>query len=1135
MNSLLLWFGALLAAVLAALFAVPHFVDWNLYRGQFEAEATRLLGREVRVAGSVAVAILPSPRMSLGRVRIADVPARPGELPGEPILRAERIELGLGISGLLRGDLDIKTVEVVKPELRLTVQADGRGNWQSLGVERAALPIMPNGFSIGSVAISQGQVVLVAGQSGRELLAAGNISGEVEAVSGNGPLRFRGSVEVRGEPYDLRVSTADGEPGTVRVKASLRGDKSGDQISIDGSVIDLAAVPRLVGDVVARFGGAKSAATDGKAVAEAPPKGGGAGVEMRARLEADGRGAKFDNVSLSFERDGQPQLMTGAVTVGWNDAIDIKATMDSRWLDLDRMSAGGAGIRPLDAPATLARVLSAAMPRDGRFNGRLTVDQVTLGGDAVSGLVISATGANGRLVLDKLDGSLPGGGRVALTGSLSGDGETFDGRLSLRAYSAARFLSWAARGSLPAALDFDGPFLLETAVKSDERQFSLDMIEAEVGGQIVRGTVQHRYGQRPSTSLALSAAALDISTVLPGALERQFWSDVVLGRKAASERMALLRWLDPSKQDLSIVFDAGRVTEAGNRVSDVAIAVDAKNGRLGMKKVRFTTAGGAALELTGDVTLGAPADRRGAVNWQLAAADEAGASFLGTLLSFDVATAVPTGIGPWRLAGSVAFSPSDNAAEVTVGGTLGRTRVRAAARTSRDLATWNTTALEGDAESYGPDALVLAGIARAASEDTAGKVSLQFSGIPSNGLLLKAAVARTGSASPDATFDGTLRLADGAVAGLSGRLSLDTRDGSALARLARLPSPGAMRNVRLQGQVGIGLDGNVLTLGLDRLRVGANRLSGVVSRDGTKFEANLVTDRLSLRDLLAPTLAGTTAYAPASGSGVVSHWPEQPFDISGLAKTDATLTLVTSRLEVDEAAALQDVRLSARFAKGAVELTELTGALLGGRFSAKASLTTGVSDVGLNGSIDFTGADLAAIPPGRAGGKAGGALAVTGRGTNPRSLVQSMTGKGEMELRSALLPGLEPIGVQRAAQSFLAADAPPLEGQLQALVKTALAKGSADLGTRKVPLEIVAGALQARHDACRSSRDVARQPDHSRPHVVRSRKRMALRTEGRRPRHPTQGSVAAGDGDVQRTGVGHRPHRTQDPGRGSEP
>ena len=41
--------------VIGSLFAIPYFVDWNSYRGVFEDEATRLLGRVVRVGGAVTV------------------------------------------------------------------------------------------------------------------------------------------------------------------------------------------------------------------------------------------------------------------------------------------------------------------------------------------------------------------------------------------------------------------------------------------------------------------------------------------------------------------------------------------------------------------------------------------------------------------------------------------------------------------------------------------------------------------------------------------------------------------------------------------------------------------------------------------------------------------------------------------------------------------------------------------------------------------------------------------------------------------------------------------------------------------------------------------------------------------------
>src|SRR5512134_3083694 len=80
MGNALLIIAGLIVAVFAALAAVPHLVDWNGYRGVFEEEATRILGREVRVGGAVNVRFLPAPYASFEKVRIAD----PTGFSGEP-------------------------------------------------------------------------------------------------------------------------------------------------------------------------------------------------------------------------------------------------------------------------------------------------------------------------------------------------------------------------------------------------------------------------------------------------------------------------------------------------------------------------------------------------------------------------------------------------------------------------------------------------------------------------------------------------------------------------------------------------------------------------------------------------------------------------------------------------------------------------------------------------------------------------------------------------------------------------------------------------------------------------------------------------------------------------------------------
>ena len=72
MNNALLYLGGLLVMTLALVFAVPYFVDWNSYRGVFEEEASRVLGREVRVGGAVNLRLLPSPYVRFEKIRIAD-------------------------------------------------------------------------------------------------------------------------------------------------------------------------------------------------------------------------------------------------------------------------------------------------------------------------------------------------------------------------------------------------------------------------------------------------------------------------------------------------------------------------------------------------------------------------------------------------------------------------------------------------------------------------------------------------------------------------------------------------------------------------------------------------------------------------------------------------------------------------------------------------------------------------------------------------------------------------------------------------------------------------------------------------------------------------------------------------------
>ena len=156
MNSVLLWIGGLLIAALGLLFAVPYVVDWNSYRGVFEEEASRVLGRDVRVGGKVNLRLLPAPYVRFEKVRISDAEAT----LGESFFRTEAFTMWLSAVPLLRGAFEANEIELDRPVLRLSVGADGTGNWQALRRSSGSLPFAPGDVVLQNIRVRNGTVSL---------------------------------------------------------------------------------------------------------------------------------------------------------------------------------------------------------------------------------------------------------------------------------------------------------------------------------------------------------------------------------------------------------------------------------------------------------------------------------------------------------------------------------------------------------------------------------------------------------------------------------------------------------------------------------------------------------------------------------------------------------------------------------------------------------------------------------------------------------------------------------------------------------------------------------------------------------------------------------------------------------------
>ncbi len=111
-----------LAVVLTAgLFLLPADRITALAARQFAAAT----GRQLEITGPVAPSIWPVLGLKTGPVTLANADwSQAG-----PMLRAEALSIGLDPRALIRGDLEIRQVEFIAPEVLIELHADGRVNW----------------------------------------------------------------------------------------------------------------------------------------------------------------------------------------------------------------------------------------------------------------------------------------------------------------------------------------------------------------------------------------------------------------------------------------------------------------------------------------------------------------------------------------------------------------------------------------------------------------------------------------------------------------------------------------------------------------------------------------------------------------------------------------------------------------------------------------------------------------------------------------------------------------------------------------------------------------------------------------------------------------------------------------------
>ncbi len=577
MNNFLLFIGAVLVLALGAAFAAPQYVDWDDYRGAFEEEASRVLGRPIRVGGKVDLRLLPTPYVRFERFRVAD---QDGHF-GRPLFKADVLKMWVSVVPLFRGVIEAKQIQISRPRLRLVFDENGQGNWRGLGQSTAptgeglAAGLIPGKVALQNVIIKSG-LLTIYGPGDRELFKLTSVDGALSAPSLSGPFQFKGDVRYGGRRRDIKiVSRRAAADGTVPFKAVIKDAKNGSRFMFDGAAQDLATSPRFEGDLTAKLplalnavrtaragrgalasqGNGSSGQTGGQQSGGQALGGQALGVggaiakntnakapifDLRSKLKVTASGLKLSGLALSFVRAGRPQLLSGEITTNWQNEFSTAAQFSARWLDLDQIaggngksgnvpvgkSSGSKGLsgnrqnNPLLVMAAFVGQLDWMLGNAVVSQARIKIDQANLGGDVVSNIVLDLSKANNILQIKGLRAEMPGRAIVNAQGRVTGPkrARIFEGDLLLRGANLKQYLSWVAKGrTFPG--DAQGRFGINAHLQAGPGWLKVSSILGEIKNTSLFGSVDYDWRGKPLLALDLQVPQLDATRLRPDGLQ----------------------------------------------------------------------------------------------------------------------------------------------------------------------------------------------------------------------------------------------------------------------------------------------------------------------------------------------------------------------------------------------------------------------------------------------------------------------------------------------------------------------------------------------------------------------------------------------------------------------------------------
>jgi large subunit ribosomal protein L24 len=1015
---------ALIVALLAALVG-PHVIDWNAYRAQFEAEATRLTGTPVRVGGSLDVRLLPTPSLTVGKIEIGE--------KGERALRARAVGLEFALGPLLQGKLRANEMRVIGPEVTLVFDSNGRVTGQGLG-------FAPDTLAIEKLDVEDGRIALVDAASDRRLIAEKFwYSGDVRSLAGS--FRGEGAFVTNGDLYSYRVSTSRQE-NNVKLRLSLDPAASPMPIEIDGTMTTGNGAPRFEGALsITRPAGTVLAG--GRAAINEP-------YRLTARVNGRPASVLFEQIEFQYGPDERALKLTGTAELKLGAQPRLEGVAQARTLDIDKLIASTEQPRRTPFAAVKAftesfgDVLRPSVP--ARIG--IAVDTVTIGGAPVQSMRGDIKSDGEAWKFEGFEFRAPGLTQVRLSGQTQRavSAPAFTGPVDVTSADPRALIAWL-EGKSEIAAGAVRPMRGRGEVTLGASRVAIERFKAEIDRREIEGRLAYRFAS------SSGAARLDADLKADN-LDLDALSDF---SKAAFGATSLDR-----PKEVALSLDVGNARLAGVDIRKVRAVLSLDANALTIERLAVEDLGGASFSANGNIDFSRALPQGGMIV-DIDARDLSGASALVARYAPGFAGSLAPAIeraGSAKLraafdAGPAADDKSRMAGKLAVEGHAGAVRVnlKADASGSASAPEQSEIKVEGALDAVDANALFrLLALDRAfAGSNQAGRLSFAANGPLQSGLRVESRIE-----TPTLSARGAGNLKFSAAQGLDGRLDVTVAKADLAPLRMTAGQGGEPLPVRLSSRVAIArasanFEDLTGTIAGATIRGQLRATFGTpVTLDG-KLEATSV-DATAL-------IASAIGMPPARGD---ERWSSEPFARNIMVNLGGQIELRTARAQLTTALATKDVKAMLRFAPSSLTLDNISAELGGGRLSGDVSFATAADGLSLKARMEMKDGDAAQLLPGdgnAVGGRIQMRIAVEGSGLSPKALVGSLSGTGNVTLDRGRFGSLDPKvfpTAMRAADREL----PPDLVRLRMFVQNGLDAGRLDVPIAESAIAIAGGQVR---------------------------------------------------------------------------